>query len=68
MKAIEFSQKVNNKEIKNGSKFKVYNSNDELVGTVGVIDTTVVYLEMQEIPTDILMGDYIYELIEEEQK
>lgn len=65
MKAIEFSKKVNDKEIKNGSKYNVYNSVNELIGTVGVIDTTVVYLEMEQIPTDILIGDYTYELIEE---
>lgn len=65
MKAIDFSQKVNDKEFKNGSKFNVYNQTEELIGTVGVIDSTIVYLEMEQIPTDILIGDYTYELIEE---
>ncbi len=68
MKALEFSQKVKDKKIKNGSKFKVYDNNKEYIGTVGVIDTTVVYLDIKQIPTDLAIGDYIFEIIEEENE
>ena len=66
MNTKEFVAKVNNKEIKNGSKFYVYDSSNTLIGTVGIIDTTVVYLDMKEVPVDLFTGDYNFDLIEEE--
>lgn len=66
MNTKEFVAKVNNKEIKNGSKFYVYDSSNALIGTIGVIDTTVVYLDMKEVPVDLFTGDYNFDLIEEE--
>ncbi len=62
-----FIGKVQSKEIKNGTKFKVYNQDRLLIGTVGVIDTTIVYLDMPVIPDDILVGSYIFEEVKEEQ-
>lgn len=62
-----FIGKVQNKEIKNGTKFKVYNQDKLLIGTVGVIDATIVYLDMPVIPDDILVGSYIFEEVKEEQ-
>lgn len=62
-----FIQKVKDKEIKNGTKFEVFSQEQERIGTIGVIDTTVVYLDMPEIPNDILIGDYIFKEITEEQ-
>ncbi len=62
-----FIQKVKNKEIKNGTKFEVFDQEQKSIGIIGVIDTTVVYLDMPEIPNDILIGDYIFKEIKEEQ-
>lgn len=62
-----FIQKVKDKEIKNGTKFEVFSQEQERIGIIGVIDTTVVYLDMPEIPNDILIGDYIFKEITEEQ-
>lgn len=62
-----FIGKVQNKEIKNGTKFKVYSQDKNLIGTIGVIDATVVYLDMPVIPDDILIGNYIFEEVKEEQ-
>ena len=66
MNTKEFVAKVNNKEIKNGSKFYVYDSSNVLIGAIGVIDTTVVYLDIKEVPVDLFTGDYNFDLIEEE--
>lgn len=62
-----FIEKVRNKEIINGTKFMVYNQERDKIGTIGVIDTTITYLDMPEIPNDILIGNYIFEEIKEEQ-
>ncbi|MBO5475535.1 MAG: hypothetical protein J5982_03385 [Bacilli bacterium] len=60
-----FIQKVKDKEIKNGTKFEVYDQEKNKIGIIGVIDTTVVYLDMPEIPNDILIGNYIFEEVKE---
>ena len=57
--------KVQNKEIRNGTKFEVYSQDKNLIGTIGVIDATVVYLDMPVIPDDILIGNYIFEEVKE---
>lgn len=62
-----FLEKVRNKEIKNGTKFEVYSQDRTFIGTIGVIDTTVVYLDMPNIPRDILIGNYIFEEVKEER-
>lgn len=62
-----FLEKVRNKEIKNGTKFMVYDQEQNKIGTIGVIDTTITYLDMPVIPNDILIGNYIFEEIKEEQ-
>lgn len=62
-----FIGKVQNKEIRNGTKFKVYSQDKNLIGTIGVIDETIVYLDMPVIPDDILIGNYIFEEVKEEQ-
>ncbi len=67
MNQSTFIQKVKDKEIKNGTKFEVYDQEQKRIGIIGVIDTTVVYLDMPEIPNDILIGDYIFKEIKEEQ-
>lgn len=61
-----FLVKVRNKEIKNGTKFEVYNQERTLIGTLGIIDTTVVYLDMPVIPNDLLIGNYIFEEVVEQ--
>lgn len=65
MESQEFIEQVKNSKIKNGSKFEVYNSNNEVIGIVGVIDTTVVYLDIKDIPEDLYIGNYTFKLIEE---
>lgn len=62
-----FLEKVRNKEIENGTKFMVYDQEQNKIGTIGVIDTTITYLDMPVIPNDILIGNYIFEEIKEEQ-
>lgn len=62
-----FIGKVQNKEIRNRTKFKVYSQDKNLIGTIGVIDETIVYLDMPVIPDDILIGNYIFEEVKEEQ-
>lgn len=62
-----FIQKVKDKAIKNGTKFEVFDQEQNSIGIIGVIDTTVVYLDMPEIPNDILIGNYIFKEIKEEQ-
>lgn len=62
-----FIKQVKEKEIKNGTKFEVFDQEQKRIGVIGVIDTTVVYLDMPEIPNDILIGNYIFKEIKEEQ-
>lgn len=66
MKSTDFIVKVNKKEIKNGTKFNVYLENKK-IGVVGVIDTTVVYLDMATIPVDLYTENYIFEEIGEKK-
>lgn len=66
MKSTDFIVKVNKKEIKNGTKFNVYHENKK-IGVVGVIDTTVVYLDMATIPVDLYTENYIFEEIGEKK-
>ena len=66
MKSTDYITKVNNKEIKNGTKFNVYKKKKK-IGVVGVIDTTVVYLDMATIPVDLYTENYIFEEIGEKK-
>lgn len=67
MKSSEFYNKLmNNAEanlIEKGTEFYVYDSSDNLLGTVAVQRTTIVYLDMNNIPSDLLFGDYRFEEI-----
>ena len=68
MNSQEFSQKVFQKQIKNGTIFDVSKENIK-IGQVGVIRDTVVYLEFKDgvIPSDLLVGNYEFtEVIEGE--
>lgn len=68
MNSQEFSQKVFQKGIKNGTIFDVMKGKEK-IGQVGVIRDTVVYFEFKnnEIPSDLLVGDYEFiEIIEVE--
>lgn len=63
MNSIQFACEIKEKKIKNGTKFEVYRKREK-IGTVGVIDSMVVYLDMKDIPQDLLIGDYIFKRIE----
>ncbi len=63
----EFVEKVQAKEIVNGTKFEVYDKNDTKLGTVGVIDSTIVYLDMKSVPNDLFIGEYTFKEIREEK-
>lgn len=67
MNSLEFVGKVNNKEFENGTKFNVYDKRNKLIGTLGVIDTTIVYLDFEVIPGNLLLDkdNYTFEKIEE---
>lgn len=67
MKTQEFIKKVNEKSIKNGTIFDVLKNNKK-IGQVGVIRGTIVYFEFvdNEIPVDLLIGDYIFNETDEE--
>lgn len=67
MKTQEFIKKVNEKSIKNGTIFDVLKNNTK-IGQVGVIRGTIVYFEFvdNEIPVDLLIGDYIFNETDEE--
>ena len=67
MNCQEFTQKVHEQLIANGTIFNVLDG-EEKIGQVGVIRTTIVYLEFNnsEIPNDILTGNYLFEMIEGE--
>ncbi len=68
MKSSEFYNKLmNNAEanlIAKGTEFHVYDNEKNLLGTVAVQRTTIVYLDMNNIPSDLLFGNYIFEEIE----
>lgn len=66
MDRIDFVNNLQNKRIKNGTKFEVFDNNDIKLGIVGVIDTTIVYLDMPNIPADLLVGDYRFIELDEE--
>ena len=67
MKSSEFCEKIRNNAdadlIKKGTEFNVYDSNKKLLGTVAVQRTQIVYVNMTEIPTDLLFGNYTFEEI-----
>lgn len=66
MEAKEFSQKVLEQTIENGTIFDVW-SGDENIGQVGVIRDTIVYFEFKNniIPVNLLTGDYKFIEIKE---
>lgn len=67
MKSSEFCEKLRNNAdanlIRKGTEFNVYNSNKELLGIVAVQRTMIVYVDMINIPNDLLFGDYTFEEI-----
>jgi hypothetical protein len=67
MNQSEFIEKVKAMEIVNGTKFEVYTKDEAKIGTIGVIDSTIVYLDMPKVPNDLLIGDYIFKEIKEEK-
>lgn len=62
MSSEEFTNKVKNTEIENGTKFNVYlnDNKDDLLGVIGVIDTTVVFLDMPNVPMDLYTSETYY--------
>lgn len=66
MNSQEFSQKVFDKKIKNGTIFNLKQGN-KVLGQVGVIRDTIVNLEGKDLPTDMLIGDYYFEEVEGEE-
>lgn len=67
MRSNEFSEKVYKKEIKNGTIFDVLIQNKK-IGQVAVVRDSIVYFDFENnvVPQDLLIGDYIFEEIEEE--
>lgn len=70
MKSLEFAEVLADNEkadiIKKGTEFNVYNEKNEFIGVVAVQRTTLVYLDMQQIPVDLLIGNYTFKEIVEE--
>ena len=67
MSRCEFVAKVQAMEIANGTKFEVYDKNDIKLGTIGVIDSTVVFLNMPVVPNDLYIGEYTFKEVREEK-
>ncbi len=51
--------------IPKGAEFEVYNADNKKLGIIAVQRTTIVYLDMKEIPQDLLIGNYIFKEITE---
>ncbi len=60
----EFSElvKKNSKadKIAKGTEFKVCDKNDKYLCTLAVQRTTITYLDVVEMPNDILVGEYTF--------
>lgn len=60
----EFSElvKKNSKadKIAKGTEFKVYDNKQKYLCTIAVQRTTITYLDIAEMPTDILVGEYTF--------
>ena len=65
MNSQEFSKKVFEQLIKNGTIFDVL-KDEEQIGQVGVIRDTIVYFEFKDnvIPVDLLTGEYKFNEVE----
>ncbi len=61
--SMKMSNNANAQLIPKGTEFKVYDSKGEILGTVAIQRTTIVYLDMKIIPQDLLIGDYTFEEI-----
>jgi hypothetical protein len=61
----DFIKAVENKEIKNGTEFKVFKGTIEL-GIIAVQRTMIVYVAMPVIPNNLLISDE-YEFVQIEE-
>ncbi len=62
----DFLSKLSSRGFKSGSEFKVFKGEKE-IGIIAVVRSTIVYIEIPEIPSDLLTNDeYSFEMLEVE--
>ncbi|MEG0282938.1 MAG: hypothetical protein RR662_07165 [Clostridia bacterium] len=65
MDKAEILKNIIDKKIKNGTIFNVL-ENGKSIGRIGVIESTITYLNFKQIPEDVLTNDkYVFEEIKE---
>lgn len=62
----EFVETLQKSGFKSGTEFKVFKGTKE-IGVVAVVRSTIVYVDVKEIPTDLFINDeYSFEMLEVE--
>lgn len=62
----EFVETLQKSGFKSGTEFKVFKGTEE-IGVVAVVRSTIVYVDVKEIPKDLFINDeYSFEMLEVE--
>ncbi len=68
MSREDFIAKVKAEKIPDNTKLEVYTQDNKCLGKIEVTGANIKYLDLETLPNDLLVGDYIFKEIENNRK